>query len=92
MKNVIVAIWLDSGRIEVFSSLRGFTENYPQYNEHTINNYISRKKIPYVTDELSLVKTKFIRRKSSEEDENPITRITTNVRSTQLKSKAKENA
>jgi hypothetical protein len=85
MKNVIVAIWLESGMIEVFSSLRCFTENYPQYNEHTINNYISRKKIPYVTDELSLIKTKFIRRKGSDDESTQL--ISTKLKSTQLKGK-----
>jgi hypothetical protein len=83
MKNVIVAIWLESGSVEVFSSLRGFTENYPQYNEHTINNYISRKKIPYVTDDLSLIKTKFVRRKSA--DKTP--EIATKMKPTRLKNK-----
>lgn len=69
MKNVIVAIWHNTGSVEVFSSLRGFLEKHPEYNEHTLNNYISRKKVPFVVEELSLLKTKFIKRNTDSENE-----------------------
>lgn len=67
VKSVIVALWHESGLVEVFSSLKGFLEYNPQYNINTLNNYISRKKIPYKTDELTLVRTKFIKRLTIEE-------------------------
>ncbi|ALI98106.1 hypothetical protein [Rufibacter tibetensis] len=64
MKNVIVANWNGTGDIEVFSSLKGFLEYYPHYNEYTITNYLSRKKVPYVTEKLTLTRVSFNRRKA----------------------------
>jgi hypothetical protein len=65
MKNVIVATWRESGKTEVFSSLRGFLEYYPGYNEYTITNYLTRKKQPYITIDLHLARTPFIRRQAA---------------------------
>jgi hypothetical protein len=40
--------------IDVFSRLKGFCESYPAYNYHTLNNYLSKKKIPFENDELKI--------------------------------------
>ncbi len=65
MKNVIVATWLKTGEVEVFSSLRRFVERNPAFNEYTITNYLSRKKRPYATEVLHLQRLPFIREKIS---------------------------
>ncbi|MFC6997717.1 hypothetical protein [Rufibacter roseus] len=65
MKNVIVATWRESGKMEVFSSLKGFLEYYPDYNEYTITNYLTRKKQPYVKGELHLARLPFTGRKAA---------------------------
>lgn len=49
MNRVILKI-NTSGKVEVFSSLKGFEEKYPAYWEkfhHSIKHYISRKKTFY---------------------------------------------
>ena len=40
--------------IDVFSSLKGFCESYPQYNYNTLNNYLSKRKIPFENDEVKI--------------------------------------
>jgi hypothetical protein len=71
MKNIIIAVWTEKnsqqGVIEAYSSLAGFMEIHPEYNEYTITNYLTRKKVPYITDELTLMKVPFQRRQSAED-------------------------
>ena len=40
--------------IDVFSSLKGFCDSYPEYNYNTLNNYLSKKKIPFENDEVKI--------------------------------------
>lgn len=65
MNYVIVATWQETGNVEVFSSLRRFLERNPTFNEYTINNYLSRKKVPYKTEVLHLQRLPFISERAS---------------------------
>jgi hypothetical protein len=65
MKNVIVATWLKTGEVEVFSSLKRFVERNPAFKESTITNYLSRKKVPYANEVLHLQRLPFIRERVS---------------------------
>ena len=40
--------------IDVFSSLKGFCESYPEYKYGTLNNYLSKKKIPFENDQVKI--------------------------------------
>jgi len=55
-KRVIVVHWkrFASTDIDVFSSLKGFCDSYPTYNYHTLNNYLSKKKVPFENDEIKI--------------------------------------
>lgn len=65
MKNVIVSTWRESGKVDVFSSLRGFLEYHLTYNEYTIINYLTRRRQPYITKELHLARLPFISRQAA---------------------------
>lgn len=53
--SVVVAVWkARGGEIEAYSSLPSFLSHQPDHNKFTIESYISRKKIPYETEELIL--------------------------------------
>lgn len=47
MKNIILITWSD-GKKEAFPTLTKLLKAYPLASIQTINNYVSRKKIPYV--------------------------------------------
>lgn len=53
-KNVIVVHWkrFACTEIDVFSSLKVFCDSYPTYKYHTLNNYLSKKKLPFENDEI----------------------------------------
>ena len=55
-KRVVVVQWKRFAGIDidVFSSLKNFCESYPDYNYHTLNNYLSKKKIPFENDEVKI--------------------------------------
>lgn len=40
--------------LEVFSNLKILCESYPVYNYNTLNNYLSKSKIPYENDEVRI--------------------------------------
>lgn len=63
MKKKIIVFWKESEKYEVYSSLTGFIENHPQYNRETITHWITRKKAPYNTDDLMVVRANYIERK-----------------------------
>ncbi|MBC6113220.1 hypothetical protein H7U22_22680, partial [Pedobacter sp. CCM 8938] len=63
-KRVIVVHWkrFASTDIDVFSSLKGFCDSYPAYNYHTLNNYLSKKKIPFENDEIRIERQSLIQK------------------------------
>lgn len=63
-KRVIVVHWkrFASTDIEVFSSLKGFCDSYPAYNYHTMNNYLSKKKVPFENDEIKIERRPLIQK------------------------------
>lgn len=58
----IVVFWKDTEKYEVYSSLVGFVEKHPGYNRETITHYITRKGVPYQTNELTLIRCNYIDR------------------------------
>ena len=63
-KRVVVVHWkrFASTDIDVFSSLKGFCDSYPAYNYHTLNNYLSKKKIPFENDEIKIERQPLIQK------------------------------
>jgi len=55
-RRVILVNWkkLMTNNFEVFSSLKNFCNNHPAYSYNTINNYLSKRGIPYENDEIKL--------------------------------------
>ena len=55
-KSVVVAIWKKTreDEVEVFTSLVGFLERYPHYVKATIENYITRRKVPYSDENVTI--------------------------------------
>ncbi|WP_025144483.1 DUF6922 domain-containing protein [Pedobacter jeongneungensis] len=55
-KRVIVVQWKRFGgnEFDVFTSLKGFCESFPSYNYNTLNNYLSKRKIPFENDEVKI--------------------------------------
>ena len=58
----IIAYWRKERKYEVYSSLVGFVEHNPQYNKETITRYITRKGIPYRTEDVIVVTAPYIKR------------------------------
>ena len=48
-KRVVLVYWKDyrTPAFEIFSNLKNFCLSYPDYNYNTLNNYLSKLKIPY---------------------------------------------
>ena len=46
-KRIVLVHWKEQNEVEIFSNLRYFCISYPQYNYNTLNNYLSKEKIPY---------------------------------------------
>ena len=63
-KRVIVVHWkrFAGTDIDVFSSLKGFCDSYPAYNYNTLNNYLSKKKIPFENDEIKIERQSLIQK------------------------------
>ncbi len=55
-KRVVVVQWkrFAGTDIDVFSSLKCFCESYPDYNYNTLNNYLSKKKVPFENEEIKI--------------------------------------
>lgn len=49
MKRVVVLNWKakPENPIEIFSNLKILCQSYPAYNYNTLNNYLSKNKMPY---------------------------------------------
>ena len=43
-----------TGEVECFSSLKPFSEKYPQVHSDNIGNYLSRKKTAFENDEIKV--------------------------------------
>lgn len=56
MKRVVIINWKarKGNPFEVFSNLKILCESYPTYNYNTLNNYLSKNKIPYENDEVRI--------------------------------------
>lgn len=56
MRRVIVISWKPAGSkdFNIFSSLKILCHHYPKYNYNTLNNYLSKKKIPFENDEVKI--------------------------------------
>lgn len=65
-KRVVVVHWkrFAGTDIDVFSSLKGFCDSYPIYNYHTLNNYLSKKKVPFENDEIKVERQPLIHKVS----------------------------
>lgn len=52
MKRVVVMNWKSQAEnpIEVYSNLKILCESHPVFNYNTLNNYLSKSKIPYEND------------------------------------------
>lgn len=63
-KRVVVVSWkrFAGTDIDVFSSLKGFCNSYPSNNYHTLNNYLSKKKIAFENDEIKIERQPLIKR------------------------------
>ncbi|MBS1525848.1 MAG: hypothetical protein JST19_09390 [Bacteroidetes bacterium] len=57
-KRVVIVEWkrFAGNTIDVFSSLKNFCDSYPDFNYHTLNNYLSKRKIPFENDEVKIVR------------------------------------
>ena len=62
MSKKIIAYWKHKDRYEVYSSLTGFVERHDKYNRETITSCITRKGVPYQTNELMLLRVDYIAR------------------------------
>lgn len=67
IRRVIIVWWKDrkENTFEVFSSLKVFCQHYPQYNYHTLSNYLSKQKTAYETAEIR-IERKVIMQKPAE--------------------------
>lgn len=53
-KRVVLVYWKNEQeqQFEVFSNLKNFCLSYPKYNYNTLNNYLSKGKVPYENEEI----------------------------------------
>jgi len=60
-KRVVLVYWKNEQeqQFEVFSNLKNFCLSYPKYNYNTLNNYLSKGKVPYENEEIH-VERKFV--------------------------------
>jgi hypothetical protein len=72
-KRVVLVQWKRFAGIDidVFSSLKGFCDSYPDFNYHTLNNYLSKKKVPFENDEVKIERQPLIQ-KISRPDLSPV--------------------
>jgi len=63
-KSVIVVHWkrFAGTDIDVFSSLKAFCDSYPIYKYHILNNYLSKKKVPFENDEIKVERQPLIKK------------------------------
>jgi hypothetical protein len=56
-KRVVVVQWK-----RFAGTLKNFCDSYPSFNYHTLNNYLSKKKIPFETDEVKIERQPLIQK------------------------------
>jgi len=56
MKRVVILNWKErpENPFEVFSNLKLLCESYPEFNYNTLNNYLSKNKVAYETDQVRI--------------------------------------
>lgn len=56
MKRVVIICWKNrpGNSLEIFSNLKIVCERYPTYNYNTLNNYLSKSKVPYENEEVRI--------------------------------------
>jgi hypothetical protein len=67
-KRVILVYWKSKpdNLFEVFSNLRNFCLSYKEYSYNTINNYLSKAKIPYENQEVRIERKNIIMKPKTE--------------------------
>ncbi|RPD39746.1 hypothetical protein [Chitinophaga barathri] len=63
-KRVILIFWKNQAErpFEIFSNLKNFCLSYPEYNYNTLNNYLSKRKIPFENMEVRVERKNIITR------------------------------
>ncbi|MBO9154791.1 hypothetical protein ACFOTA_21435 [Chitinophaga sp. GCM10012297] len=63
-KRVVIVHWKNSEKqpFEVFSNLKNFCLSYPEYNYNTLNNYLSKEKVPFDNKEVRVERKNVITR------------------------------
>jgi hypothetical protein len=67
-KRVVLVHWKNKPEnpYEVFSSLKNFCQSYLDYNYNTLNNYLSKAKIPYNNPEIHIERMNIIQKPKPE--------------------------
>lgn len=60
MKYIILILWKD-GKLEVYPTLTGFLVDHHVAPINTINNYITRKGVPFECEQCTIIKLKITR-------------------------------
>lgn len=87
-KRVVLVYWKNQQeqQFEVFSNLKNFCLSYPQYNYNTLNNYLSKGKVPYENEEIHVErKAVFTRPKDTTSTAGNSRQITPVVRKVAMK-------
>jgi len=61
-KRVVLVQWKTGAETEVFSNLKNFCLSYPQYNYNTLNNYLSKSKVPFDNETVRVERKSIIAR------------------------------
>ena len=59
-RRVVLVHWVNKtdNAYEVFSNLKNFCARYPAYSYHTLNNYLSKLKVPFENEEVHVERKK----------------------------------
>jgi len=63
--NKILVCWKKKNEYEIYSTLELFVSLNPSYKAWTIRYYITRKKVPYETDEVLVIRVSYFDRTKS---------------------------
>lgn len=59
-KRVVLIHWKKQNEVEIFSNLKNFSLSYPKYNYNTLNNYLSKNKVPYENGDIRVERKEII--------------------------------